>query len=229
MPFSRFAGFLTLVVVSARLGAEARAQSRSPADEVQPAFATRDRDAIPSTLNRQATWLDPADNSPASAPADRSSNRGAAPDARITAIPLPPPSHSDRSKPQGPAAQQGGLRTAVTVVGSLGAVLGLFFLLAWAMRRGAPGAIGLLPCEALEVLGRAPLAGRQQVHLVRLGSKLVLVSVSPTGAETLSEVTEPDEVQRLIALCRQTHSTSAATMFRQALDRFTSREEPSDA
>jgi flagellar biogenesis protein FliO len=117
----------------------------------------------------------------------------------------------------------------VSVGGSLGAVLGLFFLLAWAMRRGVPGAVGLLPAEALEVLGRAPLAGRQQVHLVRLGSKLVLVSVSPTGTETLSEVTEPDEVQRLIAICRQTHTTSAASMFRQALDRFATHKEPSDA
>ncbi len=75
------------------------------------------------------------------------------------------------------------------------------------------------------MLGRAPLAGRQQVHLVRLGSKLVLVSVSQAGIETLSEVTDPDEVQRLVALCRQGHANSAAVMFRQALDRFAGREE----
>jgi hypothetical protein len=83
-----------------------------------------------------------------------------------------------------------------------------------------PGSIGLLPREALEVLGRAPLAGRQQVHLVRLGSKLVLISVTPAGAEALSEVTEPDEVQRLVGLCRQGQSASATSMFRQALERF---------
>ncbi len=101
----------------------------------------------------------------------------------------------------------------------------MFFLLAWAMRRGASGSPGLLPHEALEVLGRAPLAGRQQVHLVRLGNKLVLVSVSAAGIEPLSEVTEPDEVQRLVALCRQGQTNSAALMFRQALDRFAAREE----
>ena len=53
--------------------------------------------------------------------------------------------------------------------------------------------------------GRAPLAGRQHVHLLRCGSKLLLVSVTPGGAETLTEVTDPAEVDRLAGLCRQAH------------------------
>jgi flagellar biogenesis protein FliO len=223
MPVSRFAGFLALVVVLARLGEGAQAQSRSPDGDSSDFTASR------STGNRQAAWLEPADNAPVSGSSDRSGKRGAASEDGNAAIPFGPPNHPARGKSSNTAVPQSGLRTVVSVGGSLGAVLGLFFLLAWAMRRGVPGAVGLLPAEALEVLGRAPLAGRQQVHLVRLGSKLVLVSVSPAGTETLSEVTEPDEVQRLIAICRQTHSTSAASMFRQALDRFATHKEPSDA
>ncbi len=220
MPSTRFTGCLALVVVLARLGAEVQAQSQSPADGGEAADRSRDSAVGLSTESRQATWQEPAGNAQTSGSGDRSGQRGSTSDGRNVAIPLRPPSHPDRSSPLGPAVPQSGLRAVVTVVGSLGAVLGLFLIVAWAMRRGVPGTIGLLPREALEVLGRAPLAGRQQVHLVRLGSKLVLISVSPAGAETLSEVTEPDEVQRLIALCRQGQTASAASMFRQALERF---------
>ena len=55
-----------------------------------------------------------------------------------------------------------------------------------------PPARSLLPKEAVELLGRAPLAGRQQMQLVRVGNKLLLVALSPAGAETLTEITEPD-------------------------------------
>ena len=103
------------------------------------------------------------------------------------------------------------------VVGALGLVLGLFLIAAWAMRRVGPASPPLLPREVVEVLGRAPLAGRQQVHLIRLGRKLVLVSVTPAGIETLSEVSEPEEVDRLAGLCRQAVPSSATAAFREVL------------
>ena len=39
--------------------------------------------------------------------------------------------------------------------------------------------------DVVQVLGRAPLSGKQQMHLVRFGGKLLLLSVTPSGAETL--------------------------------------------
>lgn len=227
MPSSRSAGCLALIAVLACLGEQA--QSQSPGDPVQTTGNSYRHTARRSTENQQAAWLEPTDPAPSSGAGDGRGMPRAAADSRNAPIPLRPPSRPDRGGSMSPAASQSAPRTAVTVVGSLGAVLGLFFLLAWAMRRGTPGAISLLPREALEVLGRAPLAGRQQVHLIRLGSKLVLISASAAGVETLSEVTEPDEVQRLTALCRQGQTGSAASMFRQTLDRFASHEEPGDA
>ena len=53
------------------------------------------------------------------------------------------------------------------------------------------------------------------MHLVRLGSKLVLISVMPNGAETLAEVTDVDEVNRLLGLCRQTQSGSVTRSFQE--------------
>jgi flagellar biogenesis protein FliO len=81
--------------------------------------------------------------------------------------------------------------------------------------------------EVFEVLGRAPLAARQQVHLVRLGAKLVLLSVSPAGVEALSEVTDPDEVIRLAGLCQRVRPDSATAAFRQVFQRF-SKNHPAD-
>ena len=78
----------------------------------------------------------------------------------------------------------------VTGAASLGIVLGLFLLVAWAVRRGMPRNAALLPREAVEVLGRAPLVGRQQVHLVRCGNKVLLLSVSAASVETLTEITD---------------------------------------
>lgn len=108
----------------------------------------------------------------------------------------------------------------VTVLGSLAIVLGLFFLVVWLMRRGMPKAARILPTEAVEVLGRAPLPGKQQMHLVRCGPKILLLSVSATGAETLTEITDPDEVARMIALCYRSQPGSATATFRDVMDQF---------
>jgi len=79
------------------------------------------------------------------------------------------------------------------------------------------------------VLGRAPLAARQQVHLLRCGRKLLLVSVTPAGAETLTEITEPEEVDRLAGLCRAAQPGSSTATFRRLLDQFTRETEPPEA
>jgi flagellar biogenesis protein FliO len=107
-----------------------------------------------------------------------------------------------------------------SMLGSLAIVLGLFFGLIWLMRRGMPKGTRLLSSEVVEVLGRAPLAARQQMHVVRFGNKLLLISLAPGGAETLSEITEPAEVDRLSGICQQTHANSATNAFRQVIRQF---------
>jgi flagellar biogenesis protein FliO len=138
---------------------------------------------------------------------------------------LSPPGRSNRD----PAAKSGGLPSPAAMAGSLAVVLGLFFAVVWVMRGATPKGLVLLPGEVVEVLGRAPLAGRQQVHLLRCGNKLLLVSVTPAGAETLTEVTDPLEVDRLAGLCRQAHPHSATAAFRQVLQQFGPRAESRDA
>jgi flagellar biogenesis protein FliO len=118
-----------------------------------------------------------------------------------------------------------GLSSTSTVVGSLSLVLGIFFLVVWALRRASSGGLGTLPAEVLEVLGRAPLANRQQAMMLRCGNKLLLVAMGAAGMETLTEITDSAEVDRLMRLCRQGRSNGAAAALRQVFGHKEGRDE----
>lgn len=109
---------------------------------------------------------------------------------------------------------------AISSVGaSLGLVLGAFLCVAWLSKRYLPKAAGPLPKEVVEQLGWAPLVGRQQMQLVRLGNKLLLIAVTPgASAEPLAEVTDQAEVERLSAICRRTKSDSSTHAFREVMN-----------
>ena len=135
------------------------------------------------------------------------------------AIPLPAPSHDSSGEKYSSGPRP--LGAIISVVGSLAVVLALFFGMAWLMRRSMPTSVRRLPPEAVEVLGRTPLSGRQQMHLLRFGNKMLLVCVSPTGVETLGEIIDPVEIDRLAGLCAQTESTSASATFKQIFGQLT--------
>ena len=109
------------------------------------------------------------------------------------------------------------LSPLVTTGASLAVVLGLFLLLAWALRRKMPQASTPLPSDVLEVLGRGSLPGKHTLHLVRCGAKLLLVCTSPTALKTLTEISDPDEVARLTALCREANPRSSSQAFREVM------------
>ncbi len=121
-------------------------------------------------------------------------------------------------KPKTPSTE--GLGAVITVISSLAVVLGLFFVTAWVLRRGAGGTPAMLPSDVFETLGRAPLTARQHVQLLRCGTRLLLVSVTPDSAETLTEIDDPDEAARLAGLCRANQAGSASAAFRQVLHQF---------
>lgn len=114
-------------------------------------------------------------------------------------------------------------------VGALTAVLALVFLAAKVVRKSMPAATRALPPEVVQVLGRKPLDYRNTLHLVRLGSKLLVLGSSQEGLSTLSEVTDPVEVDYLAGLCRPAASTSLADSFNQLFRRIQSRPEGDEA
>jgi flagellar biogenesis protein FliO len=140
--------------------------------------------------------------------------------------PLPIPRKTEAPLPLAPRGQEISGETpssgdaVMTTLGSLAVVLCLFLAVTWLLKRGAPTASTVLPGEVVEILGRAPLPGRHQMHLVRCGHKLLLVAISTAGADTLTEITDPVEVDRLCGLCREHHPQSATASFRSILNQL---------
>lgn len=112
-----------------------------------------------------------------------------------------------------------------TVVSSLAIVLGLFLGLVWCSRRFAPAGTAPLPKEAVELLGRAPLAGKQTMQLVRVGNRLLLVALSAAGAQTLTEISDPVEVEHLAGLCQRGRGDSASASFNRVLNQMAAEPE----
>ena len=113
-------------------------------------------------------------------------------------------------------APQGSVTTAAS---GLALVIGLVMISAWVAKKSLPRSAQPLPSDAAEVLGRLRLNGKQTAQLVRLGRKLVLIHVTPTGAETITELTDEADVERVLAACDRGRGGSTAE-FEEVLDRM---------
>jgi flagellar biogenesis protein FliO len=114
------------------------------------------------------------------------------------AIELKPPSQSETAKPRATGAKSGSMSTMLL---ALGFVVGLFLVANQVVRKAQPKRFQKLPGEVVEVLGRTSMGQRQQLVVMRFGSKLILVSQQAGETQTLAEIIEPTEVERLQALC----------------------------
>lgn len=133
-------------------------------------------------------------------------------------MPLAPP--KNRGGSDGDAAQRSGGRGWFSTMTSLSVVVGAFLLLLYVARRHLPQGTRRLPAEAVESLGRMTLGPRQELHLVRVGTRLLVIGASPQGLAALGAVDEPEEVERLEQLCRPGGSATVSSSLRQALTRF---------
>jgi flagellar biogenesis protein FliO len=131
-------------------------------------------------------------------------------------IPLAPP--SQRFKGEAPKPASSTLQTLFSVGSSLLVVLGLFLGVAWCYRRTLSSTLsGALPKQVVQVMGRSSISPRQQLVVVRFGSKLVLVSLIQGEARTLSEIADPLEVDQLVGLCESGQPGSITNSFKSVL------------
>jgi flagellar protein FliO/FliZ len=129
---------------------------------------------------------------------------------------LDPP--SAKASPTADRSSSGStLKMMLSVGSSLLIVIGLFLGVAWFARKTMNATFGGLPKQVVSILGRTPLAPRQQLVLVRFGSKLVLVSMIQGEARTISEITDPLEVDQLAGLCESSQPGSITSSFRSVL------------
>ena len=107
-------------------------------------------------------------------------------------------------------------RTA-SIAASLLVVIGLFLIFAWVGKKNMKPGTGKLSKEIIQVLGKSQLSGKQQLELVRVGQKLLLLCVTATSVETLTEITDPMEVERLLTIVRQDSPGSMTSTFQEVL------------
>lgn len=97
-------------------------------------------------------------------------------------------------------------------------VVGLIVVGSKWLKSRTPSAARGLPGEVFEVLGRKAIDPRTSVVLVRCGSRLLVLSQSPHGLSTLTEITDPVEIDCLAGLCRATtRDQSLVETFRSLL------------
>ncbi len=106
---------------------------------------------------------------------------------------------------------------ALSMFLSLAVVLSFFLLVAWLLKKSQPNSFVKLPGDVVQVMGRTPMAPRQQMYVVRFGSKMLLISHQPGQTQTLGEINDADEVQRLAGLCEANHPGSISNSFRDVL------------
>ncbi len=107
-------------------------------------------------------------------------------------------------------------------VWSLLFVVGLIVVGAKWLKSRSPAAARGLPSEVFEVLGRKAIDQRTSVVLARCGSRLLVLSQSSHGLQSLAEITDPVEIDCLAGLCRATQrDQTLVETFRSMLHRPT--------
>ncbi|MCP4378043.1 MAG: hypothetical protein GY794_17950 [bacterium] len=82
-------------------------------------------------------------------------------------------------------------------LGALALVVVLIFVARIMLKRFGPVS-GPQRRQVLDVLARSPVSSRHQLLLVKVGKRVLLVGQGPASLTTLSEVSDPEEVDSLI-------------------------------
>lgn len=114
--------------------------------------------------------------------------------------------------------------TAVTLVIVLGCLAAVLVVL----RRHGPPPIRPLPSDVVEILGRRVLEPRISLQLVRVGTRVLVLSVSPDGVRTLSEINDPIEINLLAGACRRGEASTLTSSFRNLFEQQFGYSSPAD-
>jgi flagellar biogenesis protein FliO len=94
---------------------------------------------------------------------------------------------------------------------ALSGVIILIFILRYGAKRILPGGAVLRNTRTIKILARCPVAPKQQVMLIQLGKRLLLVGDSGSQLNSLCNITDGDEVSAILA---QIHEEAAAQVGR---------------
>jgi flagellar biogenesis protein FliO len=123
----------------------------------------------------------------------------------------------DRSIPRQDASTTPGkgIRDWANLLLGLLIVVALIFLARYLLRRFSAQRGPTSASGVIEVLARSPLTSKHQLFLVRMPERLVLLGCGPEGLTALTEVTEPEEMARLLAAVGSGKGNSFARIFKR--------------
>jgi flagellar biogenesis protein FliO len=107
----------------------------------------------------------------------------------------------------------------LNTVTALGVVIGLILIMRMVMNKLTGRSVIGGRSGIVEVLSRTSISPRNQVMLLRLGQRIIVVSEGPTGMRTLANVDDPDEVANLLSTVSSTRPGSITQNFNQLLNR----------
>lgn len=133
----------------------------------------------------------------------------------------PRSSASANENTNAPEKRANSFQSVLTMFTSLLVVLALFFGFMIMLKKANGGTTPDLPKDVFQVLGTSRVAGRHPLFLLRLGHKLVLVHAGSGEVQTITEVTDPAEVDRLCGSCEENQPNSLTQSFKQVLKNVT--------
>ncbi len=194
--------------------------------QVSPAFNNATNDSAGAPDIRQATYVEPAGITHTNPATTSTSTNTSSESPRMQVevihneLALKPPTDSNVKTSARP---RGWLGNLFSMAFSLLLVLGVFAILVWVVRKSGIQQSSSLPSPVLQVLGRSMLAPRQQLYVVRFGPKLLLVSHQLGQTQTLSEIDDPVEVERIAAACDSSSQGGVAKTFRQVFQEMSQK------
>lgn len=186
---------------------------------VAPVAPARGDDATLTDIARRVTAAEPA-AADVDAPAAADLSKENLPAVESQPLGPPEPAADKLVTRTGGGAIDSSGSTLFDTLTALGVVIGLALLGRWLYTRftGRTGASRTSP--VVEVLARTSVAPRNHVLLLRVGSRILVVSDSPGGMRTLSDIDDPEEVASLIGAVSAAHDSSLTRNFTRMLQGF---------
>lgn len=116
------------------------------------------------------------------------------------------------------SASEGGSWILQTIT-ALGIVLGLIFALRYLLQRITGMRSAPMTGRLVEVLARSPIAPRTHLLFLRIHQRIVVACQSPAGLQTLTELTDPNEIAAVLSQVEAGRANSITGSFRQILGR----------
>ena len=133
------------------------------------------------------------------------------------------------TRPAAAKVTAGGFDTTRVVL-SLALVLGLIFVLRWASQRLFGKTVAGRASRAVQVLSRNVISPKQQLLVVQVGRRLVVVGDSGQQMNPLCEITDPDEITALVGQLheekRESTGNPFGALFGRAGTAFEREDEP---